>query len=318
MTAIGFHASHEQIPPSRLLADLADAESAGFTHAMCSDHFTPWSERQGESGFAWSWLGAALQATDLPFGVVNAPGQRYHPAVIAQAAATLTEMFPGRFWMALGSGEFANEHITGEPWPNKARRNARLKECVDVMRALFEGDVVDHDGLIRVDRARLWTLPESPPSLIGAAVSAETAEWVGGWADGLITIAQPINVLREVVRAFRGGGGENKRLALQVHLSWAASEEVALQTAHDQWRTNVFSPPLCWDLATVEEFDEAARHVRPEDMRNAVLISSDLGRHVGWLSELAELGFDEIYLHHVGTEQSAFIEMFGEQVLPKL
>ena len=318
MTAIGFHASHEQIPPSRLLADVKDAEAAGFSHAMCSDHFTPWSERQGESGFAWSWLGAALQATDLPFGVVNAPGQRYHPAVIAQAAATLAEMFPGRFWMALGSGEFANEHITGEPWPNKARRNARLKECVDVMRALFEGDVVDHDGLVRVDRARLWTLPESPPPLIGAAVSAETAEWVGGWADGLITIAQPVDALRKVVRTFRDGGGENKRLALQVHLSWAASEEVALQVAHDQWRTNVFSPPLCWDLATVEEFDEAARHVRPEDMRNAVLISSDLGRHVDWLSELAELGFDEIYLHHVGPEQSAFIEAFGEQVLPKL
>ena len=318
MTAIGFHASHEQIPPRRLLADVKDAETAGFTHAMCSDHFTPWSERQGESGFAWSWLGAALQATDLPFGVVNAPGQRYHPAVIAQAAASLAEMFPGRFWMALGSGEFANEHITGEPWPNKARRNARLKECVDVIRALFEGEVVDHDGLVRVDRARLWTLPDSPPPLIGAAVSAETAGWVGGWADGLITIAQPVDMLRKVVHAFRDGGGEHKRLALQVHVSWAASEDVALQIAHDQWRTNVFSPPLCWDLATVEEFDEAARHVRPEDMHNAVLISSDLVRHVGWLSELAELGFDEIYLHHVGSEQSAFIEAFGEQVLPKL
>ena len=318
MTAIGFHASHEQIPPSRLLADVKDAEAAGFSHAMCSDHFTPWSERQGESGFAWSWLGAALHATDLPFGVVNAPGQRYHPAVIAQAAATLAEMFPGRFWMALGSGEFANEHITGDPWPNKARRNARLKECVDVIRALFEGEVVDHDGLVRLDRARLWTLPESPPAMIGAAVSAETAEWVGGWADGLITIAQPVDVLRKVVRAFRDGGGENKRLALQVHLSWAASEDEALQIAHDQWRTNVFSPPLCWDLATVEEFDEASRHVRPEDMRAAVLIASDLDRHIDWLSELAELGFDEIYLHHVGSEQSAFIEAFGEKVLPKL
>jgi probable non-F420 flavinoid oxidoreductase len=294
------------------------AEEAGFSRAMCSDHFTPWSERQGESGFAWSWLGAALQATDLPFGVVNAPGQRYHPAVIAQAAATLAEMFPNRFWMAVGSGEFANEHITGEPWPNKAERNARLKECVDIMRALFEGEVVDHDGLVRVDRARLWTLPSSPPQLIGAAVSAATSGWLGGWADGLITIAQPTDVLRSVVDAFRAGGGENKRVALQVHVSWAPSEDEALRIAHDQWRTNVFSPPLCWDLATVEEFDEAARHVRPEDMRDAVLISSDPNRHVEWLTGLAELGFDEIYLHHVGQEQRAFIDTFGEQVLPKL
>ena len=186
------------------------------------------------------------------------------------------------------------------------------------MRALFKGEVVDHDGLVRVDRARLWTLPSSPPQLIGAAVSAATAGWVGGWADGLITIAQPLEVLRGVVDAFRAGGGENKRVALQVHVSWAPSDDEALRIAHDQWRTNVFSPPLCWDLATVEEFDEAARHVRPEDMRDAVLISSDPGWHVDWLTELAELGFDEIYLHHVGQEQRAFIDTFGEQVLPKL
>jgi probable non-F420 flavinoid oxidoreductase len=318
MTAIGFHASHEQISPRALLNAVSHAEEAGFSRAMCSDHFTPWSERQGESGFAWSWLGAALQATELAFGVVNAPGQRYHPAVIAQAAATLAEMFPDRFWMAVGSGEFSNEHITGDPWPNKSERNARLKECVDVMRALFKGEIVDHDGLVRVDRARLWTLPASPPLLIGAAVSANTAGWAGGWADGLITIVQPTDVLRRVVDAFREGGGENKRVALQVHLSWADSEDEALQIAHEQWRTNVFSPPLCWDLATVEEFDEAARHVRPEDMRDAVLVSSDLDRHVDWLSGLAELGFDEIYLHHVGQEQHGFIDAFGEDVLPKL
>ena len=161
MPRIGLHASHEQIPPSRLLAAVRHAEAAGFDAAMCSDHFSPWSERQGESGFAWSWLGAALEATELSLGCVNAPGQRYHPAIIAQAAATLAEMYPGRFWVALGSGEASNEHITGERWPDKATRNARLRECVDVMRALFAGEVVDHDGLVTVDRARLWTLPAS-------------------------------------------------------------------------------------------------------------------------------------------------------------
>ena len=137
---------------------------------MSSDHFSPWSERQGESGFAWSFLGAALEATSLGFGVVNAPGQRYHPAIVAQAASSLCEMFPGRLWVALGTGEASNEHITGGRWPPKAERNARLRECVDVMRALFAGEVVNHDGLVRVDRARLWTLPPSlrrssaPPS----------------------------------------------------------------------------------------------------------------------------------------------------------
>jgi G6PDH family F420-dependent oxidoreductase len=123
---IGYHASHEQLPPSELLACVVAAEAAGFQAAMCSDHFAPWSSRQGHSGFAWSWLGAALQATGLDFGVVNAPGQRYHPAIIAQAAATLSELFPGRFWLALGSGEASNEHITGGRWPPKAERRARL------------------------------------------------------------------------------------------------------------------------------------------------------------------------------------------------
>jgi probable non-F420 flavinoid oxidoreductase len=318
VVAIGFHASHEQVAPSALLAAAEDAEAAGFSRAMCSDHFSPWSRRQGESGFAWSWLGAALHATQLPFGVVTAPGQRYHPAVTAQAAATLAELFPGRFWMALGTGEFSNEHITGAGWPNKGERNARLGECVDVIRALFAGDVVDHDGLIRVDRARLWTLPDSPPQLLGAAVSSQTAGWVGGWADGLITIAQPLDTLRRVLAAFREGGGEQKPAALQVHVSWAPDEEQALRIAHDQWRTNVFSPPLCWDLATVEEFDEAARHVRPEDMHAAVLVSADLGRHAARLRELADLGFETIYVHHVGREQRPFIEAFGAHVLPEL
>jgi probable non-F420 flavinoid oxidoreductase len=317
MAAIGFHASHEQVPPSELLAAVRDAEAAGFSRAMCSDHFSPWSQRQGESGFAWSWLGAALHATELPFGVVTAPGQRYHPAVIAQAAATLAELFPERFWMALGTGEFSNEHITGAPWPRKAVRNARLRECVDVIRALFAGEVVDHDGLVTVDRAKLWTLPAEPPALLATAVSVETAAFAGGWADGLITINQPREHLERMLAAFRESGGEGKPVAVQVHLSWAPTDEQALALAHDQWRTNVFPPPLPWDLATVEEFDLAATHVRPEDMHGPVLISSDLGRHAAWIAELAEL-FDAVYLHHVGQEQRPFIEAFGEHVLPQL
>jgi G6PDH family F420-dependent oxidoreductase len=253
-----------------------------------------------------------MQATSLPFGVVNAPGQRYHPAIVAQAAATLAELFPGRLSVALGTGEFSNEHITGASWPDKKIRNERLRECVDVMRALFAGEVVDHDGLIRVDRARLWTLPAEPPPLLATAVSVETAGWASEWADGLITINQPHEHLRRMLDAFDGPA------SLQVHLSWAPTEEEALRIAHDQWRTNVFAPPLCWDLATVEQFDEAAKHVRPEDLHGAVLISSDLDRHVEWLNELAELGFEAIYLHHVGQEQRPFIEAFGEHVLPRL
>ena len=318
MASIGIHASHEQIAPSALLTAMREAEAAGFERAWSSDHFSPWSARQGESGFAWSWLGAAMQATAMPYGVVNAPGQRYHPAIVAQAAATLAELFPGRLSVALGSGEFSNERITGDPWPPKAVRNARLRECVDVIRALLAGEAVDHDGLVRVEGAKLWTLPSEPPPLLGTAVTVETAGFVGGWGDGLITINQPREQLERVLAAFREHGGEGKPVAVQVHLSWAETEEDALRIAHDQWRTNVFPPPVPWDTATVEAFDAIGEKVRPEDMRGPVLVSADLARHAAWIRELADLGFDEIYLHHVGREQRRFIAAFGEHVLPAL
>ncbi len=318
MTTFGWHASHEQIPPSELLVAAQLAEEAGFDAGMSSDHFSPWSERQGESGFAWSWLGSAMATTSLPFGIVNAPGQRYHPAIVAQAAATLVEMFPDRLWVALGTGEASNEHITGDQWPNKATRTDRLRECVEIIRALFAGEEVSHDGLVTVDRARLWTLPATPPPLIGAAVSIETAGWVGGWADGLVTIKQPLDKLEAMLDAFRSNGGEGKPVYLQAHVSWAPTDDEALAIAHDQWRSNVFAPPLCWDVDHVDGFDVAAQHVTPAEVAEAVVVSADPGRHVVWLTEMAELGFDGIWIHHVGQQQRRFIEVFGDQVLPRL
>ena len=317
MTTYGFHASHEQVHPAELLTAVQLAEDAGFGAAMCSDHFAPWSERQGQSGFAWSWLGAALATTSLRFGVVNAPGQRYHPAIVAQAMATLGAMFPGRFWAALGSGENMNEHITGDPWPSKAVRDRRLEESVDVIRRLLAGEEVSHEGTFTVDQARLWTRPEVPPALIGPAVTVATARRVASWADGLITINQPLDVLREMVSAYREVGGRGP-VALQVHLSWDPDPAVAEQLAFEQWRTNLFPPPVCWDLETPEHFDLASAHVRPQDVRGTVLVSADLGQHAAWLADLADLGFDEVYLHHVGTEQAPFIDAFGQRVLPEL
>jgi alkanesulfonate monooxygenase SsuD/methylene tetrahydromethanopterin reductase-like flavin-dependent oxidoreductase (luciferase family) len=185
------------------------------------------------------------------------------------------------------------------------------------MRALFAGEEVSHRGRVVVDRARLYTRPEHPPPLMGAAVSEATARWAGTWADGLATVNAPVEQLRRMIDAFRSGGGEGP-LVLQVHLSWAPTEEEALRIAHDQWRTNVFDPPLCWDLDSVEAFDRAAAYVRPEDMRAKVLVSSELEQHVEWLAELTALGFDEIALHHVGQDLDAFIAAFGEHVLPRL
>ena len=318
MARIGYHASHEQISPGELLDLVKRAEQAGFACAMSSDHFHPWSERQGQSGYAWSWLGSALEGTRLPFGVISAPGWRYNPAVLAQAAATLCQMYPGRFWMALGSGEAINEHITGQPWPDKPERNARLEESAGIIRALLAGETVTHRGRVDVVEAKLYSRPETPPLLIGAAVTEATAEWLGGWADGLLTVSAKPDALRKVVDAFRRGGGEGKPLYLQVGLSWAPTEEQALAEAHEQWRSNVIGGEVNWNLRTPREFDMASRFVQPADMREAVLISADLGQHAAWLAEYEAMGFGEIHLHHVGTSQRAFIEAFGQSVIPAL
>jgi coenzyme F420-dependent glucose-6-phosphate dehydrogenase len=159
MIQIGYQASHEQFSPSALLRYAVMAEQAGFDAIHSSDHFHPWSAAQGQSGYSFAWLGAALQATSLPFGVICAPGQRYHPAIVAQAAATLTEMFPGRFWLTLGSGEAINEQITGGRWPGKPERNQRLLESATVIRRLLAGETVSHDGLVTVKEAKLYSLP---------------------------------------------------------------------------------------------------------------------------------------------------------------
>jgi probable non-F420 flavinoid oxidoreductase len=315
---IGYHASHEQHPPSRLLEMALLAEQAGFTAVSSSDHFAPWSERQGESGFAWAWLGAAMAQTHVPFGVVNAPGQRYHPAIIAQAIATLLEMNPGRLWVAIGSGEASNEHITGDRWPEKPVRHERLLECVEVVRALLRGEEVSVDGRIRVDRARLWTLPGEVPPLFGAALSPDTAAWCGGWADGLLTVNQAADRLRAVIDAFRAHGGEGKPVRVQVKVAWAPDEDEALAAAYDQWRTNVFDSELMADIERVEQFEVAATHVRPEDMRRSVLVSSDLSQHAAWLRDVLEVGVDDLFVHQVPREQKAFIEAFGTDVIPEV
>jgi probable non-F420 flavinoid oxidoreductase len=315
---IGYHASHEQFPPGALLHLAQRAEKAGFQSMLSSDHFNPWTPAQGESGFSWSWLGAALQAPSLSAGVVCAPVQRYPPAIAAQAAATLAEMFPGRFFVAVGSGQLLNEGITGDAWPPKPERNDRLLEAATIMRRLWVGETVTTTGLIRTVEAHLHTRPAEPPALIGAALSPETAEWLGGWADGLITTARPEKQLKKIVEAFHRGGGAGKPLYLKVDLSYARSHEEAVQGAHDQWRANILSGPVLENLRTPEQLDAAAEFITAEEVASEVRTSADLDEHIEWLKTDIELGFTRLYLHNVNREQEAFIEDFGRGVLPAL
>jgi probable non-F420 flavinoid oxidoreductase len=317
MALFGFHASHEQFPPSELLALARRAEAAGFDAAMCSDHFHPWSAAQGQGGHSWSWLGAAMATTSLPFAVVAAPVGRQHPALVAQAVATLVEMHGDRFTLVAGSGEALNEAITGERWPPKDLRNQRLLEAVEVMRALWRGEEVTHRGVVTVEQATLYTRPTAPPPVFAAALSPETAAWAATWADGLMTVSMPEAKLRDVVSAFRDRAGD-KPVYLQVKLSWAGDETIARHEAHAQWRTNVLEGEVSQELRTPRQFEDAARHLTVDDVCRAVRVSSDLQRHVDWLAADLELGFARLYLHNVNRRQQAFVDAFGETVLPAL
>lgn len=313
---IGYHASHEQFSPSHLLSLAQKAEQAGFTSINCSDHFHPWCESQGQSGYAFAWLGAAMQSVNLPFGSVCSPGQRYHPAIVAQAIATLAEMFPERYTIFLGSGEALNESITGDKWPSKAERNVRLKECFAVTKRLLAGETVTYHGEIHVENAKLYTLPKTAPLLFGAAVSAETAGWMGEWVDGLITVNHPIEELQKVIHAFKAGGGADKPIYIKAQLSFAPTEEEALDGAYDQWRTNVLPSNLLADMHKVKDFTAAATFTKPEDLREMVQISSDPDFHIAWIKEYQELGIDKIILHNVNRNQEYFIDEFAKKVLP--
>jgi coenzyme F420-dependent glucose-6-phosphate dehydrogenase len=312
---LGYHCSHEQHPPSTLLRHARQAEAAGFTAAMCSDHFHPWIERQGHSGYTWSWLGAALQATRLSFGTVTAPGQRYHPAIVAQAAATLAEMYPGRFWVALGSGEALNESMTGLPWPDKEARQQRLRECADVMRALWAGETVTHRGLVRVEHARLYSRPAQPPMLFVAALSPETARRVAPWADGLITVAGPRDDMRRIVDAFRDGGGERAPLALQVPIAYADSDEQSRRIACEHWAQAGLDGRDLADLPDPQAFERAIAHCSPDTILQRVRASADAERQAAWLQEDVAMGFTRIYLHNVNPDQQPFFDGCAQRLL---
>lgn len=313
---IGYHASHEQFSPRTLLELVQKAEQAGFLAVLSSDHFHPWSNKQGESGFAWSWLGAAMQATALEFGVVNAPGQRYHPAIIAQAVATLDEMFPERFWLCAGSGQALNENITGDKWPSKEVRNSRLMESVEIMRALWQGEYVTRKGIVQVENAKLFTMPHQAPSIFGAALTEKTARWLSSWADGLITISKPLEQLRKLVDTFREEGA-GKPMVLKVQISYDLSYDKALETAWDQWKNNIFPSRLLSELKTADQFDDLGDKVRKEDLKEHVIIGSKPGAFIEKIRAFADLGFEKIIIHNVNENQEGFIDFFKKEVLPE-
>jgi G6PDH family F420-dependent oxidoreductase len=217
----------------------------------------------------------------------------------------------------LGSGEALNEHVVGLPWPSKAERNERLLEAAYIVRELLAGRRVTREGAIPVRDAQIWSRPQVPTQLVGAALSPETAERVGVWADGLLTMATDVEEAERIIKAFRRHGGR-KPLHAKINVSWAPTENEALARAHAQWRVHAVDRAKLCELTTPEAFEHAAEEICPEDMRSKVLISADLAQHVEWLRARLALGFETLDIHNVGTNQTQFIEAFGKHVLPAL
>jgi coenzyme F420-dependent glucose-6-phosphate dehydrogenase len=318
---LSYHASHEQFSPADLLQLVRMAEDAGFDAAFSSDHFSPWASVQGNSGFAWSWMGAALQATHrISMSAITVPGGwRYHPAILAQAIATLGVMFPGRVpWVALGSGQLLNEHVVGTHWPSKQERNARLRDAAEIMRRLLAGETVTSTTRTRIEDAKIWSRPSAATRLVGAATSIETATWLAGWADGLLTTVENLEKTRRIIEAFREGGGAGKPVHLKLDVSWARSQQEAIQQAHSQWRFNKIGGDVNWEIRTPEQFDAAAQHIRLDDMPGLMLVTSDLSQVADAVAACAAFGVQSVDLHNVGENQREFIEACREHLIPVL
>ncbi len=325
MTTVGYAAMFEQFTPADLLRYCQQAEGAGFTTVMASDHFHPWTPEQGQSGFVWSWLGALGATTGLRFGTgVTPPGPRYHPAIIAQAAATLEQMFPGRFWLGLGAGEALNEHITGEYWPEAPVRLEKLAEGIEIINRLFSGKVTKYQGKhFRLESAKLYTRPEKPPPVYVATAGPIQSERTGRTCDGIITVGAADEKIKGLMARFEKGareaGKDPARMPrlIQLHVSWAETMEEATENAVREWPNGGMPFPKA-DIRNPEDFAAMALLVRPENYKNRVLISPDLDAHLAHLQHYADLGFDEIYVHNVGRNQEAFIRAYGERVIPAL
>ncbi|TAK03110.1 MAG: TIGR03557 family F420-dependent LLM class oxidoreductase [Chloroflexota bacterium] len=326
MAKIGYAAMLEQFHPTDLLDWCAAAETAGFEAGfMVSEHFHPWTPAQGNAAFAWSFMGALGTRTSLPFGTaVTCPGFRYHPAVIAHAAATLGAMFPGRFYLGLGAGEALNEHVIGGAWPEIGVRSAMLFEAIEVINKLFSGEVVRHRGEhFTLESAKLYTRPERPVPIYVATAGPVNARRTGKFADGIITVGAADEKIAGLWAKYEEGAREAGKdpsgspKLLQIHVSWARTDDEAIDQAVREWPNGGMPFPK-QDIKNPEDFAAMAKLVGPGDFRNRVLMTSDLAAHAAHIQHYLDMGFDEVHLHNVGRNQAEFIEVFGREVLPQL
>lgn len=305
---IAYHASHEQFSPSQLLKYCKMAGESGFHAVHSSDHFHPWSARNGQSGNSFAWIGVAMQQSNLPFSIVCCPGQRYHPAIIAQMAATLAEMFPGRIGLELGSGEAINESITGNEWSGKAFRNHRLYECYKVISALVRGERVNFAGTVTVKEAQLYTLPSILPPVIVAALSMESIKWCATWAEGLLTTGDLTESTFARIQAFRESSGRPRPVYIQFAFSYARTAQYALASAYEQWRGCLAAGEYMGDWEKPEDFDQAGDLLSLREVEERIPVFSSVKELEVAIGFFKRLPISRLILHNVSVHQTEFIE----------
>jgi coenzyme F420-dependent glucose-6-phosphate dehydrogenase len=326
---IGYAAMLEQFHPTEAVALAAYAESKGFSGVMAADHFQPWVPAQGQSSFVWNVLAAVGERTTGDLGPgVTAPTFRWHPAMVAQASATLAAMYPGRHWLGIGSGEALNEHVVGQYWPEAPERINRMFEAVEIINKLFSaslaGKDTKHSGTYyKLESTRLWTMPDVAPPILIATAGPVTAKRAGKHADGLITVGAPLEKISMLFGKFDDGAREAGKdpssapKVLQLHLSWAPTDEEAMANALHEWPNGGMKFPKA-DIRSPFELEQMAKLVRPEDFEGRMVISADPDVHRAHIQKFADLGFDRIYLHNVGRNQRDWIDVFARDVLPAL
>ncbi|MFJ8666474.1 LLM class F420-dependent oxidoreductase [Streptomyces sp. NPDC093600] len=318
MVNIGYTMMTEQAGPRDLVEHVVRAEEAGFDFSVTSDHYFPWLESQGHAPYAWSVLGAAAQATSrIPLMTyVTCPTVRYHPAVVAQKAATVQLLSEGRFRLGLGSGENLNEHVVGAGWPAAHVRLEMLEEAVGIIRSLFEGGNVNHHGThFDVENARLWDLPDEPPP-IGVAVSGERSCEIAGRLADLVIAVEPKS---ELIDAFDRHGGAGKPRVGQLPVCYDPDRDAAVKRAHDQFRWFGGGWKVNAELPGPEGFAGATQFVRPEDVAESIPCGSDVDAFVEAVRPYADAGFTEIALVQIGGEhQRPYLDWAERELLPAL
>jgi coenzyme F420-dependent glucose-6-phosphate dehydrogenase len=310
---LGYALSSEEHTPNDLVKHTQHAEKLGFEFAMISDHFHPWVNAQGHSPFVWSVIGGIAQATEtIRLGTgVTCPTMRIHPAIMAQASATVAAMMPDRFFFGVGTGENLNEHITGMRWPPFDIRAEMLEEAVKLIRLLWQGETTSYWGkYYTVEDARIYTLPEVPPPILLAAGGPKAAEMAGQIGDGLINTSPD----QEVIGSFQAAGGGDKPRLGKVTFCWAKDKQAALATVMEYWPTGGLGGELNQELRTVAHFEQATKKVKPEDLEEAFVLGPDPQPYLEKVQEFLDAGFDHLYFHQIGPDQAGFFN-FWEQEL---